>query len=159
MKHDDELIFDLAIDNVPHYKDTILVSRLGANCYVEKVLRTIAESEKNPIKLDSIRQVYGIKDFLYRDALLNLVYRNSDCETEWDIPSGKTWKFVSKQEADVFISKPIYMKDSEFAAVEIRFRNLGLIQVYRKINGVWTEFGTMCPIFFGHKAKFRKPKE
>lgn len=151
--NDDDKILDTIVSKIDTSKYQIIFEISKSNEYVVSKIKELKKIylSQNKFKLDSLKQVWGIKD----DKVFNsneydfLISQKNN--SEWDsIKLNLLEKKINKNQKSklikkVFVSKPIYSKNKNFSLIYFKEDWSGII-VLKNVDGKWMDYNIIIPM-------------
>ena len=165
-KKDDLIIIDVIINQTSIEKEQVIINQSRNNDYLISVIKKIKKYDLEKIKLDSLKQVLGIKNNEVSNEIFNenqynyLLSQKSNLDSKWNfnslsdlnkkkIEESKVNKLIN----NITISKPIYTKNKKYALVYICKKSWCGIQIFHFLNNKWVEIELISPMLISKKAK------
>jgi len=145
---------------------SITLKESNSNEFVISVINQLHSYEKvgDQKKLDSFKQEIGITENIKFNSIFNkkeyphlISQKNSNSKWNFNKISDAT-PHSSLEKKDnktlfLYLSKPIYTKDENFALVYCNNAKTAYIIVFEKVDKVWKEFKIISPMIINPKAK------
>jgi hypothetical protein len=138
----------------------------NSNEFVISIINQLNSYEKvgNKKKLDSLKQEIGIaENSKFNSIFSKKVYPHlisqKNSNSKWDfnkISDATPYSSLEKKDNKtlvLYLSKPIYTKDDNFALVYCSNSKTAYIIIFEKVDKVWEEFKIISPMIISPKAK------
>ena len=168
-ENDDYLILNKIVSEVKNrnHKKPIYIETNNNNEFVVLIIKNLKEAQKNEIVLDSLKQSYNIDDNIVFETIFNKNEYDSlisqKANFNWDMKKINTENIHLKKNNEInlgklvlTVSKPIYVKNNNYALVYYSFKSSSGIIVYEKKENKWIQFKMICPMLIQQKAKYIK---
>lgn len=143
---------------------TIVLNEENNNDFVISIinqLNTIEES-KNEIKLDSLKNEIGIKNNVKFNSIFNLreysILKSQKSSSKWSFDKviGATNYSDVKGQLKLYVSKPIYTRNLNFALIYISNGKTSYIVIFEKTKKEWNEYKIISPMIVNAKVSLKK---
>ncbi len=142
---------------------TIVLNESNSNEYVISIINQLNSYEKtNSIKLDSLKNEIGIVNNAKFNSIFNqkeysyLISQKSNSKWNFDKIGGAEVTSNSKNKISLYVSKPIYTKNSNYSLVYINNGKTSKIVIYEKIDKGWKEYKIISPMLRSSKVSLEK---
>lgn len=163
--NDDYILLNKIIERVKSQnpKKTIFLKQSNNNEYIISIINQLNDFEKseNKFKLDSLKDEIGIENNIKFNSIFNqkeysyFISQKSSTMWSFDKVFGATISSATQSQGVLYVSKPIYTKNSNFALVYINNGKTSYIVIYEKVLKVWNEYKIIAPLFIITKVTLK----
>jgi len=142
---------------------SIILKESNNNEYVISVINQLNTFEKseNKVKLDSLKAEIGIQNNLKFNSIFNqkeysyFISQKNNSKWDFDKVFGATNSSNVKCQVSLYVSKPIYTKNSNFALIYTTNEKTSCIIIYEKITNDWIEYKIISPMIINPKVNVK----
>lgn len=113
------------------------------------------------MKLDSLKDEIGIQNNLKFNSIFNqkeysyFISQKNNSKWDFDKIFGATNSSNVKGQVSLYVSKPIYTKNSNFALIYTTNEKTSCIVIYEKITKDWIEYKIISPMIINPKVNVK----
>jgi len=142
---------------------SIILKESNNNEYVISVINQLNTFEKseNKVKLDSLKAEIGIQNNLKFNSIFNqkeysyFISQKNNSKWDFDKIFRATNSSNVKSQVSLYVSKPIYTKNSNYALIYTTNEKTSCIVIYEKKTKDWIEYKIISPMIINPKVNVK----